>query len=384
MAHNLPLSRLGVVGGGQLARMLAPACHAHHVELTILDPEVKSPAGQVAGAQIVGALHDPEALKALCQVSDVVTFDLENIGADILMTLAEAGVRMVPSPAVVRLIQNKLHQKQHYQTHGLPSTRFMPLPADADFSCVEAFGLPCVQKACTGGYDGRGVHVIRNESDWQRRLPVDSFVEAFVPQALELAVMVARNASGDMVAYDPVEMVVDPDLNLLRYLLAPARVSAEVTKAAVALAQETVASFSTEGLFGVELFLTESGELLVNEVAPRAHNSGHHTIEACVTSQFENQLRACLNLPLGQTDLRGCALTMNLVGAEGYRGAPVVEGLDALLKQSDVHVHLYGKSECRPGRKMGHVTIMGDDQDALIAWYERASSDVQIRGAERV
>lgn len=384
MAHNLPLARLGIVGGGQLARMLAPACHAHHVELKILDPDPNSPAGQVAGQQITGALHDPDALKALCDIADVVSFDLEDIGADILITLADAGMQMVPSPAVVRLIQNKLDQKRHYETHRIPTSKFMALPVDADFSVVQEFGLPCVQKACTGGYDGRGVHIIRNADDWAQRLQVESFIEAFVPDAMELAVMVARNASGDMVAYDPVEMVVDPDLNLLRYLLAPARVSPQVLEAATQMARDTVASFATEGLFGVELFLTRSGDLLVNEVAPRAHNSGHHTIEACVTSQFENQLRACLNLPLGDTSLRAHALTMNLVGMSGYAGAPVLEGLDALLREPGVHLHLYGKSACRPGRKMGHITWIGSDHASLIESYERMRAYVQIRGAERL
>jgi len=382
MAHDLPLSRLGIVGGGQLARMLAPACNAHQVDLTILDPEPRSPAGQVASAQILGALHDSASLKSLCDVSDVVTFDLEDIGADILVALAEAGARMVPSPAIVRLIQNKFDQKQHYQAHQIPTSHFDLLPPEATFEAVEAFGLPCVQKACTGGYDGRGVHIIRSRDDWDKRLRVESFLEAFVPDAIELAVMVARNASGEMVAYDPVEMVVDPDLNLLHYLLAPARVSVEVREAAQALARTTVASFKTEGLFGVELFLTATGDLLVNEVAPRAHNSGHHTIEACVTSQFENQLRACLNLPLGDTTLRGCALTMNLVGAEGYVGQPVIEGLDHVLGAPDVHLHLYGKSSCRPGRKMGHITWIGSDHESLIKSFERMRDRVRIRGAE--
>ena len=236
MSKSLPLARLGVVGGGQLARMLAPACNAHHVQMTVLDPMHNSPAGQVACGQIQGALHDPAALKTLCEQSDIVTFDLENVGADILMTLADQGVQMVPAPATIRLIQNKFEQKRHYQASGIPTADFIDIGDDPDFAVVEAFGLPCVQKAHTGGYDGRGVHVIRSAADWDKRLKTISFLEKFVSGGTELAVMVARRASGEMVAYDPVEMVVDPTLNLLDYLVAPARVSDVLRRQAQELA----------------------------------------------------------------------------------------------------------------------------------------------------
>jgi 5-(carboxyamino)imidazole ribonucleotide synthase len=380
MAKPLPLARLGVVGGGQLARMLASACNAHHVQMTVLDPMHNSPAGQVAFAQIQGALHDTAALQTLCEQSDIVTFDLENVGADILMTLADQGVQMVPAPATIRLIQNKFEQKRHYQASGIPTAEFIDIGDDSDFAVVEAFGLPCVQKAHTGGYDGRGVHVIRSADDWDRRLKTISFLEKFVSGGIELAVMVARRASGEIVAYDPVEMVVDPTLNLLDYLVAPARVSDALKLQAQELARQTVESFGTHGLFGVELFVTDNGDLLVNEVAPRAHNSGHHTIEACVTSQFENQLRACLNLPLGATELRGFALTANLVGEPGFVGSPVIEGLDELSQIPDAHIHLYGKDECRPGRKMGHLTLIGKNHDELIQRLESVRNSLIMRG----
>lgn len=380
MSKSLPLARLGVVGGGQLARMLAPACNAHHVQMTVLDPMHNSPAGQVAYGQIQGALHDPAALKRLCEQSDIVTFDLENVGADILMTLADQGVQMVPAPATIRLIQNKFEQKRHYQTNGIATAEFIDIGEDPDFAVVEAFGLPCVQKAHTGGYDGRGVHIIRSADDWDRRLKTTSFLEKFVSGGTELAVMVARRSSGEMVAYDPVEMVVDPTLNLLDYLVAPARVSDALRLQAQELAKQTVESFGTHGLFGVELFVTSDGDLLVNEVAPRAHNSGHHTIEACVTSQFENQLRACLDLPLGSTELRGVALTANLVGEPGFVGSPVIEGLDKLSQIPDAHIHLYGKDECRPGRKMGHLTLIGKNHDELIQRLELVRNSLIIRG----
>ena len=380
MLKSLPLARLGVVGGGQLARMLAPACNAHHVQMTVLDPMYNSPAGQVAYGQIQGALHEPDALKALCEQSDIVTFDLENVGADILMTLADQGVELIPAPATIRLLQNKLAQKCHYQASGIPTAEFIDIGDETDFAMVKAFGVPCVQKAHTGGYDGRGVHVIRSAGDWDRRLKTTSFLEKFIVGGTELAVMVARRASDEMVAYDPVEMVVDSALNLLDYLVVPARVSDALRVQAQKLAKQTVESFGTNGLFGVELFVTDDGDLLVNEVAPRAHNSGHHTIEACVTSQFENQLRACLDLPLGATELRGVALTANLVGESGFIGSPVIEGLEDLSQLPDAHIHLYGKDECRPGRKMGHFTLIGDNHDELIQQLELVRRSLVVRG----
>ncbi len=381
MTLQLPIKRIGIVGGGQLARMLASPCATLQVPLTVLDPMAGSPAGLVATSEQIGSLHDPRALQALVDAVDVVSFDLENVGADTLSALADAGASILPHPDVLRLIQNKWDQKQHYLKHGILTSACRRV--DGSWASVEAFGVPCVQKAEVGGYDGRGVAIIENEADWQHRLPGDTFVEAYVANAIELGVMVCCRASGELVTYDPVEMVVDPELHLLKYLLAPARIAPDVAQQARALAAQTVASFNSPGLYGVELFLTVDGTLWVNEVAPRAHNSGHHTIEACVTSQFENQLRALLDLPLGSTTLRRSAVMLNLVGAPGYVGSPVIDGLVPLLSEPDVHVHLYGKQECRPGRKMGHITVLGDSTEELVAIAEDIAATVVIRGENR-
>ncbi len=380
MSKNTSITRLGVIGGGQLARMLAITCKKYDVSLTVLDPDCESPAGQIAHSQIQGSVQDGEALRQLCETSDVVTFDLENVGADILMTLADSDVRIVPSPEVIHLVQNKLHQKQHYKNYRLPTAHFEPIISSVVFESVQAFGLPCVQKANTGGYDGRGIHFIRSRDDWENRLMTASFVEEFIGGGLELSVMVACTANGNCVAYDPVEMVVDPKLRMLDYLLAPARIDQATANAARHLAVKTVESFGSPGLFGVELFCTLDGDLFINEVAPRAHNSGHHTIEASVTSQFENQLRVCLNLPLGDTSLHSKALTVNLIGEPGFYGKPVIEGIEAIESFADAHIHLYQKNDCRPGRKMGHVTFLASDYQNLIEQAEKLKSTLTIRG----
>lgn len=384
MAKDASIARLGVVGGGQLARMLASACRKHFVNLTVLDPEEDSPAGQLAHAQIKGSVHDKEALLQLCDVSDVVTFDLENVGADILMKLSNSHVRIVPFPNVIQLIQNKLNQKLHFQAHSLPTARFKSIYPSSDLKFVEEYGLPCVQKTNTGGYDGRGVHIIRSKNDWKNRLKTASFVEAYIGDGIELSVMVACATDGKSVTYDPVEMVVDPKLQLLDYLLAPARIDSMIAKEARQLAVETARSFGSPGLFGIEIFCTMGGDLLVNEVAPRAHNSGHHTIEACVTSQFENQIRVCLNLPLGDTSLKTKALTMNIVGESGFAGPPIIEGMEAVDSLNDAYIHLYGKNNCLPGRKMGHVTILAPDYDGLIEQANYLKSMLRIRGESKI
>lgn len=384
MEQKHQFTKLGIVGGGQLAKMLASVCKINEVHLTILDPEPDPPARQMAVCHIIGDFHDEESLRKLCAASDVVTFDLEDVGADILITLGKTDVRIVPFPEIIELIQNKLKQKQHYSKHGLPTAEYKVLDQDAIFESVETFGLPCVQKTHTGGYDGHGVYLIRSESDWEGRLPSDSFVEAFIENCVELAVMVVCGADGEIVSYDPVELIVNSKLHRLEYLLAPARVTDEVAEKARELAIKTVSSFKSPGLFGVELFLDQDGHLFINEVAPRAHNSGHHTIEACSTCQFENQLRTCLNLKLGDTTLSAKALTMNLLGESGFSGPCVIEGLNHFNQLQDAYIHLYGKSECRPGRKMGHVTLLGTDYDELLAKADYVKSILRVRGEAKI
>jgi 5-(carboxyamino)imidazole ribonucleotide synthase len=379
--YPYPVAHVGIIGGGQLGRMLVAAAKRIGCICTVLDPYPNSPAGQLSGQQIVGSYHDPTALKALVTTCDVTTFDIEDIDTDTLAELSAAGHRIFPCPGLLADIQDKLTQKQVLAAAGIPSADFAPAdtPAAVDFA---AFGYPLVQKARRGGYDGRGVQVMHAPGDFDAHLRVPSLVERFVPARLELAVMVARGQDGTTVAYPPVEMVMRPDENILDLLLAPARVDAATADAARRLAVDTVVALAGVGVFGVELFLADTGELLVNEVAPRTHNSGHYTIEACVTDQFEQHLRAITGLPLGATDLLCPAAMLNLLGEPGFSGRPVIRGLRAALAIPGVSVHLYGKAETRAHRKMGHVTVLAGDVEQARAKAEQVRARLTVAGAD--
>jgi 5-(carboxyamino)imidazole ribonucleotide synthase len=379
--YPYPVAHLGIIGGGQLGRMLVAAAKRIGCICTVLDPYPNSPAGQLSGQQIVGTYHDPAALRELVTACDVTTFDIEDIDTEALAELSAEGHRIFPCPGLLADIQDKLRQKQVLADAGIPSAGFVPADAP-DPAAFAAFGYPLVQKARRGGYDGRGVQVMRTAADFEKHLPVPSLLERFVQSRLELAVMVARGLDGATVAYPPVEMCMRPEENILDILLAPARIDAATAEAARRLAVETVEALAGVGIFGVEMFLTDSGGLLVNEVAPRTHNSGHYTIEACVTDQFEQHLRAIAGLPLGATDLLRPAAMLNLLGEPGFAGRPVICGLRAALAIPGVSVHLYGKAETRAYRKMGHVTVLDADIEQARAKAERVRALIRIEGEE--
>jgi 5-(carboxyamino)imidazole ribonucleotide synthase len=279
------------------------------------------------------------------------------------------------------VIQDKLTQKQALQGAGIPTSPFIAMPEPSP-EAFAAFGYPLVQKACRGGYDGRGVVIMGDAGDYPERLPVPSLLERFIPAAKELAVLVARGRDGDCRCYPAVEMCFRPAQNVLDMLLAPADLAPETAAAAAALAQRTVESLGGVGVFGIELFLTLEGDLLVNEVAPRTHNSGHHTIEANVTDQFEQHLRAVVGLPLGATDQLSPAAMINLLGAAGHRGRPVIKGLAAALAIPGVGVHIYGKAATSPFRKMGHVTVLAPDLASARRQAEQVRGLIEITGED--
>jgi 5-(carboxyamino)imidazole ribonucleotide synthase len=379
--YRLPVARIGIIGGGQLGRMLVKAAKRLGCTCVVVDPTPGSPAGQVSGQQIVADSHDPTALLALAQQVDVITFDIEDIDVDILSKIAAQGHRILPRCALLAEIQDKLRQKERLTALGIPNAPFVAAE-QVDEAVLEAFGYPLVQKARRGGYDGRGVAVMHAAADRAQMLPVPSLLERFVAAEKELAVIVVRGQDGEVRSYAPVEMCFRPGQNILDLLLAPARVAAGVAEAARALATRTVTALDGVGIFGVEMFLTAAGELLVNEVAPRTHNSGHYTIEACITDQFEQHLRAITGLPLGATDQLMPAAMINLLGEPGESGVPVLKGLRAALAIPGVSVHLYGKAETRPFRKMGHVTILDPEIERAREKAEQVRALLTVGGSQ--
>jgi 5-(carboxyamino)imidazole ribonucleotide synthase len=375
--YPYPVARIGIIGGGQLGRMMVRAAKKLGCTCCVLDPQPNSPAGQLSGHQIVGSYHDPAALRELAEACDVTTFDIEDIDTDCLAALAAEGHRIFPSPSLLADVQDKLRQKRVLAAAGIPGADFEAMETPDIHQC-ERFGWPLVQKARRGGYDGRGVQVMRSADDFERHLPVASLIERFVEADKELAVMVARGQDGDARCYPPVEMCFRGEQNILDMLLAPARIDAATAMAARDLAVQAVEALGGVGIFGIELFLCRSGELLVNEIAPRTHNSGHYTIEACLTDQFEQHLRAITGLPLGSTELLCPAAMINLLGAEGHSGRPVIRGLRAALAIPGVSVHIYGKAASRPHRKMGHVTVLDHDIDDARAKAEQVRDLIEI------
>ncbi|MES9990518.1 MAG: 5-(carboxyamino)imidazole ribonucleotide synthase [Candidatus Thiodiazotropha sp.] len=376
-----PVARIGLIGGGQLGRMMVKAAKRLGCTCVVLDPYPSSPAGQVAGHQIIGGYHDPAKLRELAESCDVVTFELENIDTETLIQLEREGHPINPAPALLAVLQDKLLQKQFLQNAGIPTAEFVEMQ-EPEQQAFETFGFPLVQKARRGGYDGRGVSVMPSVEAFATHLPLPSLVERFVDAEKELAVMVARNREGECIAYPTVEMCFRPGENVLDLLLCPAAVSKEIAAEAEALAIRTIDALEGVGVFGVELFLTRDGQILVNEIAPRTHNSGHHTIEACITDQFEQHLRAILGLPLGSTDLLSPAAMINLLGDAGARGRPVIEGMAAALAIDGVCLHLYGKAEVTPYRKMGHVTVLDGDLEKARGKAERVRDLIKITGEQ--
>lgn len=380
-AFPYPVARIGLIGGGQLGRMLVKAAKRIGCTCVVLDPYPMSPAGQVSGHQIIGGYHDPAKLRELAESCDVVTYELEDIDTETLVQLELEGHRIHPAPALLAILQDKLTQKRFLRESGIPTADFEEMPAP-DAQAFARFGYPLVQKARRGGYDGRGVSVMRTGDDFAAHLPVPSLVERFVEAKKELAVMVARNTEGECRAYPTVEMCFRPGENVLDLLLCPAAVAPEIAGAAEALAVRTIEALDGVGVFGVEMFLTADDQLLVNEIAPRTHNSGHHTIEACITDQFEQHLRAILGLPLGATQLLTPAAMINLLGAEGSSGRPVINGMAAVLKIPGVCLHIYGKAVTKPHRKMGHITVLDRDIGEARRKAEQVRELIQITGEQ--
>jgi 5-(carboxyamino)imidazole ribonucleotide synthase len=350
--------KLGILGGGQLGRMLLQSGLDFNLYTLILDPDPDAPCKDLCHEFFVGSFADFDAVYAFGKRCDVVTIEIEHVNCDALARLKEEGVKVYPDPEAVRTIQDKGLQKQFYTKHNIPTADYLllqnreELEANADY-------LPAFQKLRRLGYDGRGVKRLQDASQTGKGFEAPSVLEKMVDYEKEIAVICARNPSGEMVAYPVVELAFHPEHNLVDYLFSPAEISPSIGERATEVALQVTEAFGHVGLLAVEMFLTRDGQVLVNEVAPRPHNSGHHTIEANYTSQFEQHLRAILDLPLGLTDLLpGGAVMLNLLGEKGYEGEAIYEGVEEALRVPGVYIHLYGKKYTRGARKMGHLTVI--------------------------
>ncbi|MCH2204886.1 MAG: 5-(carboxyamino)imidazole ribonucleotide synthase [Lentisphaerales bacterium] len=371
------MKTIGIIGGGQLGRMMTKAAKKLGFNVTILDPGENSPAGQVADKQIIGSWNDPVAIREIVTQCDVTTYDLEHINTDALIELAEQGHTIHPDPRVLKIIQDKYTQKSRLQECGVDIPAFVKQD-EGDTQAFYDFGFPLVQKTRTGGYDGKGVLVIKSEEDLEKALPGPCMLEKMVDLKMELGVMVSRSLTGEIVTYPVTEMTFDDRSNILDLCIVPGRISEELTEKAQKLAHDTMEAFGGVGIFGVELFVDKNGDLSVNEVAPRPHNSGHYTIEACVTSQYEQHIRAVAGLPLGSSLQARPSVMYNLMGEPEEEGIPFVAGLKEILELPEVSLHMYGKKETRPFRKMGHITVTADTVDKAVEVTEKVKSIVKI------
>ena len=378
MAQQTQSPILGVLGGGQLGRMLIQSAINYNQDIHILDPDPNAPCKDLCQKFTVGSLKDFDTVYAFGKECDVITVEIESVNAEALIQLEKEGKKVYPQPQILKLIQDKREQKQFYQEQGIPTAEFILTENKVEVIHNKGF-LPAVNKLGKEGYDGRGVQLLRTEADLENAFDAPGLLEKLIDFDKEIAVTVARNESGDLTVYPAVECAFHPTANLVEFLFAPADISAEVEQKAKEIAKEVILKLGMVGILAVEMFVTKGGEVLVNEIAPRPHNSGHHTIEANFTSQFEQHLRSVMNWPLGNPDLRCPAAMINLLGEEGFTGPAIVEGQDEAIAEKGVYIHMYGKKLTKPFRKMGHVTVLDEDVSKLKAKAMKIKGIIKIK-----
>lgn len=377
--EGYPVARVGILGGGQLGRMVVYEALRLGIDTTVLDPSATAPCARIAGTFLRGNLDDESSIRRVAEESDVLTWEIEHVGVDILGRIRAEGVNVQPNPGVLRVIQDKLAQKTFLERHGLPVPRFVET-ANPPETALRQFGLPCVQKSRFGGYDGRGVSIVRTGDPGNELLTGSTMIEELVDIDTEIAVLVARSTNRETAVYPIVEMVFSGDENICTMVRTPAPLSDRLSNEALEIATAAVEALDATGVVAVEMFVTRHGGVLINEIAPRPHNSGHLTIEACPTSQFEQHLRAVLGLPLGDTSLIRPAAMVNILGAGEDRGSPIIAGYREVMRIPGASIHLYGKEEARPFRKMGHVTVTAESLDLATERAEMVQKTFSVRG----
>ena len=357
--------RLGILGGGQLGRMLIQQAINYNVTVKVLDPDREAPCRKLCDEFVVGSLGDYETVYKFGKKVDLLTIEIEKVNVDALEQLEKEGVLVYPQPRIIRLIQDKGLQKQFFKENDIPTAEFQVI-SSAEQLRKSHIPFPYIQKLRRDGYDGRGVYKVVDESYLAKAFTEPSLIERWIDFEKEIAVIVARNENGETKCFPMVEMEFNPQVNLVEFLIAPSTLPFEVHEQAERVAIKIAECLNIVGLLAVEMFLDKHGKILVNELAPRPHNSGHQTIEGNVVSQFEQHLRAIFNQPLGDTACLNNAIMINVLGEPGYEGPAVYQGIEKVLECAGVYVHLYGKALTKPFRKMGHVTIVDADREKAI------------------
>jgi 5-(carboxyamino)imidazole ribonucleotide synthase len=369
--------KLGVLGGGQLGKMLLTETQKLDIYTCILDGAADAPCAQICNEFHQGSLMDFETVYNFGKKVDLLTIEIEHVNIEALLKLETEGLAIYPQPSILQIIQHKGKQKDFFVENNIPTSPHKRFTSLNELK-KETLKFPFVWKSAQFGYDGTGVKIVKNETDLNSLANTECIVEELIPFKNELAVIVARNKNGDIKTYPVVEMEFHPEANQVEYVICPARISDEVAQKAREIALKVATSFEHIGLLAVELFQTENDEILVNEVAPRTHNSGHYSIEASFTSQFEQHLRSILNLPLGNTNSKVAGIMVNLVGSEGFSGNVVYENMEEILKMDGVTPHIYGKKETRPFRKMGHVTIVNNNLEEARKVAEKVKNTIRV------
>jgi 5-(carboxyamino)imidazole ribonucleotide synthase len=362
MYKNFNSIKIGMLGGGQLGRMLLQKAADFSLYFKVLDPDPAAPCRHLADEFVNGSFNDFDTVYSFGKTCDLITIEIEHVNVEALEKLQSEGVTVYPQPSVIRLVQDKGEQKLFYKKYNFPTASFQLINSREDLKKINPV-LPIIQKVRKGGYDGKGVLKISNASEFDTAFNDPSIIEELVPFKKEIAVIVARGPEGSVKCFPAVDMEFNSEANLVEYLLSPAELSEDLAKKAMQIATDLADAFKIVGVLAVEMFLTKNDELLINEIAPRPHNSGHHTIESNVTSQYEQHLRAILGMPLGNTDVIKPAVMVNLIGEKNYDGPVIYKSMNEILEMEEVHIHLYGKKFTRPFRKMGHVTITGNTID---------------------
>lgn len=361
---------IGIIGGGQLGKMLIESGMPCNLQYNVIDPDINSPCSKYVTNFINADLYDKLAIEKLASISNVLTYEIEHINTDILAELEHKGHEIIPSSSILEIIKDKARQKQFYTDNNLPTSfyKIVNNPKDCINIINDFKGEKIVAKLCKGGYDGRGVEICNKRDIIEGKIPFnESFiVEEFVENCTEISILVASDGK-QTISWKSVQMHFDPNLNLVDYIFSPANISEEIETKASNIAIRAIESLKGKGVFAVELFLKKNNEILINEIAPRPHNSGHHTIEASFTSQYEQLNRILLGLPLGNVDLVKPSAMVNIIGPVGFSGDYEITGLDFALKQQGFYLHLYNKLQSRPGRKLGHFTVLANTTSQAIA-----------------